>query len=607
MPKRTLAIIAGLLISGCSPEQRPAKTPSNSQVESPGAGTGKHLKANPQSSVQPAADTDHPDDPVGPIHFTSMIESSRIEFRHTSGNSAEKPFPATNGSGVATLDYDLDGCFDLYFANGTTFPIDIEKSQSSDAFYRNSGDWEFQDVTDDCGFGYSGYSTGLAVGDYNNDGFPDLYVAAVGANKFYFNLGDGTFAEVAAATRTDDASWTTSAAFVDFDNDGELDLYVCNYAQWTWEHNRFCGDQNRGIRMYCSPTLYPAENDVLYRNAGSGFFDNVSETEEINSPPGRAQGVICADLNADSRIDIYISNDINPNTLLVEQGPVLVNIAENSGIAYDHLGRAQASMGIAVGDVDRNGLPDVFITNYEKELNALYENRGSGQFIESGSIRMPSGSLPSVGWGTALSDFDLDGWLDLVVTNGHTDDNLQELGKEGVYLQPPGLWRNVNGVFTVVGGQGGEYFQRNHCGRGLLTSDLDNDGDSDVVIGHQDDRPALLRNDCAESTLKNSLRLQLIGRTDNRDAIGAFVEISSTGKPLVHAVFSGGSYESSPDRRIIFASPEGSDELVASIRWPNGSRTEVGMLKTGNSYAIIQPKSADQIPMVITLTDHGIP
>lgn len=553
---------------------------------------------NAQESLVPA-------EPECPIRFTSMLEASGIRFVHTSGNSPEKPFPAANGSGLATFDYDLDGQYDLYFANGTTFPIDQSRRSQTDCFWRNLRNWSFADVTAVSGLQTAGYSAGLATGDFNSDGFPDLYVTGVGRNQLYCNLGDGTFEEVSAESRTDDGRLATSAAFLDYDNDGLPDLYVCHYGQWSFENNQFCGDPVRRIRMFCSPTLIPPENDVLFHNQGDGTFEDVSESTGITARTARGQGVLAADLNADSHTDLYVANDINPNFLFLNDGRGhFTEHAESSGTAYDHLGRAQAGMGLALADIDRNGHLDLFVTNYQNEHNALYENFGNGIFMETGTTRVPEGSLPFVGWGTSLADFDLDGWQDLIVTNGHTDDNLAELGKEGVYLQPCRVWRNQEGRFKLLNSGAGAYFNELHCGRGLLTADLDNDGDPDVVIGHQDNQPGLLRNDRNPSGPGDYLQVTLIGRQCNRDAVGAAVEIVSVRPPQLQTVFGGGSYASASDRRLIFGLQPQASELSLAIRWPGGSQSVAVGLKAGAAYTILQPVAPDTAARFFRMCDN---
>jgi len=591
-----LALSMAALLQGCESEKskpQPAVLP----LESPQV-TSKVASSESMNS----RDSSVPSGLESPFHFTSMLPTSGISFRHESGDSAEKAFPAANGSGIATLDFDMDGRYDLYFGNGTTFPMDTSRRLPADEFYRNLGDWSFQNVTKLSGLGFSGYTSGLAIGDYNNDGFPDIYVVSVGINQMYVNHGDGTFGEVVSETATDDSRWGVSAAFADLDNDGQLDLYVCNYAQWDFTNNRFCGDPVRGIRMYCSPTLFPPEKDILYHNLGDGAFEDASEEFGINDPPGRAQGVIAADLNSDGHIDLYVANDISANALLMNSGDGhLQNRAESTGTAFDHLGTAQASMGVAVADIDRNGLFDLFVTNYENEANALYENIGNDNFLESGGMRIPDGSLPNVGWGTAFSDFDLDGWHDLIVTNGHTDNNLSQFGKEGRYLQPPGIWHNRNGMFALVTANCGEYFDELHCGRALVTADLDNDGDTDVVIGHQDNQPALLRNDTMEGIHRKSVMLRLIGRSDNRTAIGCRVESVSGDLPACQVVYGGGSYSSASDQRLVFPAHGNPENIDLSICWPDGTRSLVRSIRQGGAYVVVQPSAIERPPLCLEI------
>ena len=585
-----LVIVLHATLAGCGDNTAQHKPEAlKRQVES---------AAKKTSESATGVEADRTDD-RGDIHFVSMRDGSGITFRHTSGNSPEKAFPAANGSGLAAFDSDMDGHIDLYFGNGTEFPINKNRTGPFDQFYRNLGAWKFRDATQAAGFRNPDYTTGVECGDYNNDGFPDLYLTSVGKNQLYCNLGDGSFEEVSEASGTADASWGTSAAFLDVDQDGWLDLYVCNYGEWTYEKNRFCGDQARGIRMFCSPTMVPSEHDVLYRSLGDGTFENFSQTAGISLRNGRGQGVLAADLNEDHTTDLYVSNDINPNFLFLNDGHGhFEEVGELSGAAYDHLGQAQAGMGLAIGDVDRNGCFDLFVTNYQNEHNALYENLGNGVFLETGTTRVPEGSLPFVGWGTALEDFDLDGWLDLIVTNGHTDDNLAELGKEGVYLQPPGLWKNTAGRLKLVSRGAGSYFRGLHNGRGLVTADLDNDGDSDVVIGHQDNFPELLRNDSLESPAARILQIRLIDAAHNRDAIGAIVEAGGVHPPLRTAIHGGGSYASASDKRVYIAIG-GQDLTAIQITWPNGTQSIVADLTVGSGYAILHSDKSDSQPRVI--------
>lgn len=524
------------------------------------------------------------------IYFSSMLATSGVTFRHTSGNSKEKPFPAANGSGVAMFDLDMDGWLDLYFGCGTHFPIDRTRNSPADEIYRNMQDWRFQNITALTGISNPDYTAGIEVGDFNSDGLPDLYVTSVGINQLYCNLGDGTFEEIASKAGVDDPRWATSSAFIDFDSDGFLDLYVCNYGKWTLETNKFCGDQARNIRMFCSPTMVESESDVFYRNLGDGTFEDFSDAAGIHKADGRGQGVISGDFSGDRKPDLYIANDINPNSLLLNTGMVTFDEqGESSGTAFDYRGQPQAGMGLAQGDVDRNGLIDLFVTNYQNEHNALYENLGNNSFLECGLMRIPEGSLPNVGWGTALADFDLDGWLDLIVTNGHTDDNLAELGKEGEYLQKAAVWKNSDGYFKLIQGNCGPHFGIPRNGRGLACGDLDNDGDDDIVIVHQDDAPALLRND--SPAILDTVQLRIVDAIGNREGLGTLLSVPSSSKPYTRMIQGGGSYASSSDRRVCLATPL--SEVEVSFAFSGASSVSMCRLKTGHAYSIVRRSQSD--------------
>jgi hypothetical protein len=549
------------------------------------------------TSGQPASGSEG-EESAGVFQFASMRERSGINFLQRSGNSPAKPFPAANGTGCAALDVDMDGQVDLYFANGAEFPLRADAAGPFDRLYRNLGDWRFRDISEVAGIGQAGYSCGLAVGDVDSDGFPDLYITRYGRNLLYRNHGDGTFSESAVAFGVADEHWGTSAAFGDVNHDGLLDLYVCNYGQWTWETSQYCGDESRGIRMFCSPTHVPPEADVLYENAGDGTFRDTSESSGIRGVTGRGQGVLIADVDGDGRTDIYVANDIHPNFLFVggEQG--FQEIGEQSGTAFDHVGQAQAGMGLAIADVDGSGTLDLFVTNYQNEHNALYTNLGQRTFLETGLTAIPEGSLPWVGWGTSFADFDLDGWPDLIVTNGHTDDNLADLGREGQYQQPAGLWKNTGGQFQLVRGAGA-YFRQQHVGRGLATADVDNDGDGDVIISHQDAQPELLRNDsCPVEVLGRGIVLRLIGRRANRDAVAAVVTVEFGEQRRMFTVYGGGSYASAADRRLLIGLP-GHDDVTLKVRWPDGMETVTQQLPRGERLVIVQDESESSAVRVL--------
>jgi hypothetical protein len=571
---------------------------SRSTSEVPVTPAAERTTARSTASAEPAADC--------PIRLTWM-KNTGVDFVHVSGTSDEKPFPAANGSGIAAIDYDVDGWYDLYFATGTHFPIDLSRSGPINRMFRSAGGWQFADVTAACGLGHNGYSAGLAVGDFDSDGFPDVYVNCYGSDVLFHNRGDGTFESLPPSSGVGDPRWGTSAAFLDYDDDGLLDLYVCNYAKWSLETNQFCGNRAKGVRIFCTPNMVPPDDSLLLRNNGDGTFRDASTESGISMRSGRAQGVVAADLNNDGRIDLYVGNDLNANSLFLNQGGGrFADESELSGAAYDHLGRSQASMGVDAADVNRDGRLDLIVTNYESEYNAFYENVGRGSFMDVAVPRgLAAGSLPWVGWGTAFVDLDLDGWLDVIVTNGHTDENLHEMGRDAPYAQPPLVWRNDHGRFELVQCQPGEYFNGRHVGRALAVVDLDNDGDQDIVIGHQDAAPALLRNDSVaeKGQPRGTLSLKLIGTRGNRDAIGATVRVHAGSVSLVTQVKGGGSYLSTNDTRCHVETP-GFETVRVSIAWPGQRTTDLDRIEVGQSYVLVEPLTADDEPIIVNMSSR---
>lgn len=541
--------------------------------------------------------------PSGPGMFTDMIGKSGVGFVHVSGEAPEKPFPTANGSGLAILDFDRDGWRDLYFATGDKFPLDNSRSEPINRFYRALGDWKFAEVTAATGTARNGYTAGLAVGDYDSDGFPDLFVSCVEADCLLHNRGDGTFERVENEAGVADPRWGASAAFLDFDEDGLLDLYVCNYAKWTWETNKYCGDHLRGIRFHCGPRSVEPEPHVLYRNAGDGRFLPATDAAGVGKRLARGQGVVAADLNTDGHVDLYVGNDQNPNFLFYNQGDgAFLDLTDTSGAAFDSLGKEQAGMGVDAADINGDGRPELFVTNFAHEYNTLYENQGDGYYNDvSNRYGLAPHSLPYVGWGTAFRDFDLDGKFDLIVTNGNVDNNRHLIIATATHEEPPLLYRGAGNKFIYISDKGGDYFQQSHVGRGLATADLDNDGDEDVVIVHQDGPPALLRNNRLSpgGDRKSSITLRLVGVQGNRDAIGASVTLAAGGVERLHLVKGGGSYLSASDVRLVcgLGAMDGAMQSIdVHILWPGGRTSQIAGLQPGKNYVIFE--NGDQPPLV---------
>ena len=529
-----------------------------------------------------------------PFRFREIAKESGVDFVHYSAMNEHKYFPSANGSGLAIFDYNNDGLMDLYFATCVDLPLGSKTGpRGTNKLYKNLGGLRFEDVTAKSGLGFSGFCNGIVTGDIDGDGDVDVFLANYGGNKLFENLGDGTFKDISIAAGVAIDVWSSGGAFLDYDNDGDLDLYVANYGKWSYpEDDKFCGDAATKIRLYCTPRSIRLDRHILYRNNGDKTFTDVTEKAGVSRSPddyGHGFGVVTCDINGDGLIDIFVANDTNPNFLFYNKGDgTFEDAGLTSGAAFDEGGQARSGMGVDAEDVNGDGRPDLFVTNFSNEPNTLYINMGAGGFLDSTSwMGLAADSLPWVGWGCALADFDNDGRPDCFVTNGHVDDNLRKLGRDVDYEQPALLCRNIEGKRFKLATTGvGPYFDAKHVGRGAAIGDLDNDGDLDIVVNQRDSAPAILIN---ETPTKNMwIRFVFHGTKSNREGIGALVRID-TGKLIIERQRKGGSsMSSSNDPRLLVGLGEVETIPRVTVVWPSGAENVFENVKPNQTLEIVE-------------------
>ncbi len=497
------------------------------------------------------------------VRFTDVTAELGIEFRHVNGESGKKYFIEPIGSGVALFDYDNDGDLDLYFVNGSDLPGMTSSILPTNRFYRNEGGI-FTDITNEASVGDTGYGLGCCVGDYNNDGFTDLYVTNYGPNVLYHNNGNGTFTDVTATAGVAGDQFSSGCAFVDVNADGYLDLYIVNYVQFDPETNPECSRQ--GIPTYCTPEALPGVADVFYRNNGDGTFTDDSESAGVSTANGKGLGVVCGDVDNDGDVDIFVANDTTPNFLYRNErnDMRMMEDALFAGVALSEEGRAYSGMGANLGDFDNDGYLDIVITNFQDQTNSLYHNAQSGFFTEMSFAKgIGERSLPYLAWGVDFIDVNNDGWLDLFIANGHLDDNIAEIDPIGIYAQPNQLFLNDRGIRFSENPDPAIAQQK--VSRGTAFGDIDNDGDVDIVVSNLKDLPTVLRNDSDNAS--QWLGVKLIGTHCNRDAIGTRVTVVSGGLTQMREVKSGSGYLSQNDLRLHFGLGNSMSVDTLTVRW----------------------------------------
>jgi enediyne biosynthesis protein E4 len=537
---------------------------------------------------------------VSSVQFTDATKAAGIAFTHRNSATSNKYLLETMGGGVALLDYDNDGRLDIFLTNGAKIddpmPAGRQPDKSDPSFwnrlYHQTADGTFVDVTEKAhltGMPQNRYGMGVAVGDYDNDGFEDLYVTSYGANTLYHNNGDGTFTDVTSPAGVAGGGWSVSAGFLDYDNDGRLDLFVTRYVDWTFQNNRHCGGNEPGYRSYCHPDNFEGMSNLLFHNNGDGTFTDVSAASGIAKSTGKGLGVSFADYDNDGFTDVYVANDSVQCFLFHnERNGTFSEVGLIAGVGFNEDGKAFAGMGVDFADYDNDGRPDVIVTDLSNERYMLFRQNPDGSFRDVTNQRGLGGATLSFsGWSTRLFDYDNDGWKDLFVAQGHVMDTIEKTAPNLKYLQPPLLLRNESAHFVRV--DAGDVFQQTWAGRGAAFGDLDNDGDVDIVLSNVGQNAVVLRNDGGNK--QHWLQIRTVGTKSNRDGIGCRVKVvTASGLGQYFTVSPAVGYLSASDRRLTVGLGADGSAASVEIRWPSGIVQKFDNVKAGQMLTATEPR-----------------
>ena len=527
------------------------------------------------------------------ITFRDITQRAGIHFVHNNGAFGKKYLPETMGPGVAFIDYDNDGWTDIFLVNGTDWTGHASK-HSTPKLYHNNHDGTFTDVTHKAGLDIEIFGMGVAVGDYDNDGYDDLFITAMGQSRLFHNNGNGTFSDVTQkAGLMGPKEFSTSAAWVDYDKDGKLDLVVANYVQWSLEGDLYCTLDGKS-KSYCTPESYKGTAVRLWHNRGDGTFEDVTKKAGLGDPTSKTLGIALLDYDNDGWPDLLFSNDTQPNKLYRNNGNgTFTEKAVVAGVAFSEDGVARAGMGVDAVDYDRSGVTSLLITNFSNQMLSLYHNEGRGLFVdEAPRSEIGRASLLTLGFGCFFFDYDLDGWPDILIANGHIDSDIQRVQPNVKYAMPPHLFRNVGkGNFEEVTKSLGAAFATPRVGRGAAYADISNRGRLDLLLSTNGGAVYLFQNEASgAAATSKSLRVRLVGTQSNRDGIGAVVKVSAGSDWQSQMMRSGSSYLSASELVLTYGLAQHDHADTIDIRWPSGQVEKLSNVAAGQTITVMEGK-----------------